>query len=295
MSREESEPGMTPVTPEEGRLAGDVFYRHWQPAQTPRAVVLLAHGLGEHSGRYQAFAEVLCGRGYAVVAPDHPGHGRSPGHRAHIAHFPAFFPPLDSLRASIARWYPDLPCFLVGHSMGGLIAASYLLQRQQAFAGAALSGAALGVAEKPPALMLWLNTLLAFIWPTAGALQLDATQVSRDPAVVQAYLDDPLVHSGKASARLVRELFREMSAVQARAGELTLPLLVMHGEADSMTDPGGSRRLHAAAGTDDKTLRLYPGLYHEIFNEPERLEVLADLVAWMDERSAAPEWPQPPA
>jgi acylglycerol lipase len=270
---------------EQGRLAGEVFYRHWRPGGEAAGVVLLAHGLGEHSGRYQGVAEFLGARGFAVVAPDHPGHGESPGQRAHIARFEDFFGPLDKLRATIARWYPGLPCFLVGHSMGGLIAARYLLDRQRQFAGAALSGAALAVPEPPPALLLWLNRLLSRLWPTLGLLQLDANQVSRDAAVVEAYLADPLVHKGKASARLVSELFRVMHEVQARRQDITLPLLVLHGEADAMTAASGSADFHAGAGAADKTLRVYPGLYHEIFNEPERLQVLEDLATWLAART----------
>ncbi|WP_116368412.1 alpha/beta hydrolase [Parahaliea mediterranea] len=282
------EPGANPATAtalaEEGRLPGEVFYRHWRATTEPRAVILLVHGLGEHSGRYQGFADYFCPRGYAVVAPDHPGHGRSPGHRAYIDRFEDFFAPLDALREQIRQWYPGLPCALVGHSMGGLISARYLLEHPRDFYAAALSGAALGVDPKPSAVLLWINSLLSRLFPRMGLLQLDATQVSRDPQVVQRYIDDPLVHSGKASARLVSELFRAMGEVQARRGEITLPLLVMHGEGDVMTAPGGSVAFHEGAGSADKTLRLYPQLYHEIFNEPERLQVLDDLETWLRER-----------
>jgi len=280
---------LVPLEAETGHLAGGVFYRHWRPTVAVRGVILLVHGLGEHSGRYQGFAEYFCPRGFALVAPDHPGHGKSPGQRAHIDRFEDFLPPLDKLRATIARWYPDQPCFLVGHSMGGLIAARYLLDHQQQFAGAALSGAALAVAEKPSAVLLWINALLARLWPTLGLMQLDATQISRDREVVQAYLDDPLVHDGKATARLVSELFGSMAEVASRRASITLPLLVMHGEQDAMTAAQGSREFHRAAGSADKTLRVYPELYHEIFNEPERLEVLGDLAQWLEQRVASRE------
>ncbi|MBN7799034.1 alpha/beta hydrolase [Parahaliea mediterranea] len=272
------------LTPEEGRLAGDVYYRHWPPLGQARGVILLVHGLGEHSGRYQGFADYLCPRGFAVVAPDHPGHGESPGTRSHIDRFEDFFPPLDKLGAAIARWYPDLPRFLVGHSMGGLIAARYLLDHQRQFAGAAFSGAALAVPDSPPKILLWINRLLSRLFPRLGLMQLDASEVSRDPEVVRAYRDDPLVHDGKVSARLVNELFRTMGEVEARRAELVLPVLVMHGEADVMTAASGSAAFHAGIGSTDKTLCLYPGLYHEIFNEPERLEVLEELADWLERR-----------
>lgn len=282
----EAQQGTESIEPREDVLSGDIFYRHWPPAEPARGAVLLAHGLGEHSGRYQHVADLLGGRGFAVVAPDHSGHGRSPGRRAHIDRFESFFPPLDALRGEIDRWYPGLPCFLLGHSMGGLIAARYLLERPDRFAGAALSGAALAVPEAPPAVLLWINALLSRLWPTLGLMQLDATQVSRDPAVVESYLDDPLVHDGKASARLVSELFRAMGEVAARRADIDLPLLVMHGEADAMTAASGSADFHAGVGSADKTLRIYPGLYHEIFNEPEWQQVLEELAGWLEARSA---------
>lgn len=247
-------------------------------------MILLAHGLGEHSGRYQGFADFFCPRGFAVVAPDHIGHGCSPGPRAHIGSFAEFLQPLLQLRELVGQWYPSAPCFLLGHSLGGLIAARLLLDAQDQFAGAALSAPALAVAEPPSPLLLWINRLLARIWPTLGMLKLDASQISRDPQVVADYEADPLVHHGKVSAGLVAEMFAAMEQVNTRGGEITLPLLLMHGEADVMTAPSGSQALTAGASSTDISLRLYPGLYHEIFNEPERLQVLADLDHWLQRR-----------
>tara|TARA_R110002110_G_scaffold333755_3_gene544744 strand:+ start:9900 stop:10733 length:834 start_codon:yes stop_codon:yes gene_type:complete len=269
---------------QQARLADGVFYRHWPASGSVRGVILLAHGLGEHSGRYQGLAEFFCPRGIAVVAPDHFGHGHSPGHRAHIGNFAEFLQPLLQLRALIAQWYPSAPCFLLGHSLGGLIAARLLLDAQDQFAGAALSAPALAVAEPPSPLLLWLNRVLARLWPTLGMLKLDASQVSRDPEVVAAYEADPLVHHGKVSARLVAELFATMEQVNVHSAAITLPLLLLHGEADVMTAPAGSQGFSAGVGSADVTLRLYPGLYHEIFNEPERLQVLEDLDQWLQQR-----------
>jgi alpha-beta hydrolase superfamily lysophospholipase len=269
------------LQPQEGTLAGGIFYRHW-PVDDPRAVVLLVHGLGEHGGRYQHVAEALAGRGIASYAPDHPGHGLSPGPRCHIRRFSDFFTPLDMLRDAIDQRYPGRPCFIVGHSMGGLITGNYLLTRQQRFIGAAFSGAAFAVPEPPPALALFINRVLAALWPTLGVMQLDPSQVSRDADVVRRYVEDPLVHSGKISARLVVELFAAMTALEQQRGKLELPLLVMHGEGDVMTPAAGSQQFVDGVGSSDRSLRIYPELYHEIFNEPERAQVIGDLLDWLD-------------
>ncbi len=275
---------VSPNKGEEGHLGGGIFYRHWRANEPVRAVILVAHGLGEHGGRYQGFAEFFAEKGISVVAPDHLGHGASPGDRTHVHSFNDYLQPLDELRELTASWYPGVPCILVGHSMGGLIAARYLLDHQDQFAAAALSGAALQAAEPPSAFAMFLARLFSRWLPKVGMLQLDATQISRDPQVVQDYLDDPLVHNGKASARLVVELFREMERVERDQNKITLPVFVMHGSADAMTTSAGSDAYYRGISSTDKNLKIYDGLYHEIFNEPERLEVLGDLAKWIDGR-----------
>ncbi len=271
-------------TAAEGQLEGGIFYRHWRAPAPVRAVILLAHGLGEHSGRYQTFAEYFSARGISVVAPDHIGHGVSPGDRAHVSTFDDYLGPLGELRDEIERWYPGLPCFLVGHSMGGLIAVCFLLDHQHRFTGVALSGAAFAVPQPPSAVALLLNRFISWCRPKMGLLKLDATEISRDPKVVQDYIDDPLVHDGKVSARLVAELFKSMQRVKSEAGKITLPILLMHGSEDVMAASEGSVAVHGAVSSADKTLKIYSGLYHEIFNEPEKLEVMADLASWLDAR-----------
>jgi alpha-beta hydrolase superfamily lysophospholipase len=270
----------------ESALPSGLYYRHWR-VEAPRAVLLLAHGAGEHSGRYLHLADFLGAHGIAVLAPDHPGHGKSPGRRAHIEAFAQFFPALDALCEQAERDYPEVPLILLGHSMGGLIAARYLLERPGRFRAAVLSAPALAPPAPPSAFAIWLNTLLSKLWPTLGVLQLDAGGISRDPAVVAAYRADPLVHTGKFSARLVTELFAAMEEVHRRAVELRLPLLLMHGDADSMTAVEGSRSLAREMAAEYASLRIYPGLYHEIFNEPEQQQVFADLLDWLQSKLPA--------
>ncbi len=266
--------------------AGDarIHYQVWAPEHPPRGLIVLVHGAAEHSGRYRRFAEHFEAAGYATAALDHIGHGHSEGQRGYVRNFGDYIETLDRFVRLLKEKFPDTPRVLLGHSMGGLIASCYLLQNQDDFVGCVLSGPAIKTDLQPP---IWQRLLIQFfsmVAPRMGVLQLDASGVSRDPLEVQEYLDDPLVYGGKLTARKVAQLFAAMQWIQEQAGDIRLPLLLMHGEADSLTSPSGSRFLFEAVSSEDKTLKIYPELYHEIFNEPERAQVFADLQAWLDQR-----------
>jgi len=273
---------------QEGKLEGaaghSVYYQYWLPEQDVKAVILLVHGAGEHSARYAAVAEQFCAAGYAVAALDHIGHGRSEGQYGHLDSFEHHLETLERFRQQVAARFPGAPVILFGHSMGGLISSCFLLRHQRDFAGCALSGPAIKSDLEPGFLQLAIIRLLSRIAPRFGVLQLDAAGVSRDPEVVKAYIEDPLINHGKMSASFVAELFKAMNEVQERAGEIELPLLIMHGEEDSMASPSGAQFLFDAVSSVDKQLKLYPQLYHEILNEPEREQVMADLLAWCEQR-----------
>ncbi|MEM0953208.1 MAG: lysophospholipase [Pseudomonadota bacterium] len=267
-----------------GSAGEQLFYRLWQPAMEARALIVIVHGAAEHSGRYQRFAENFTALGYAVASLDLPGHGESAGRRGHIRRFAEYLDAVDTFAGLLDGRFETTPQVLLGHSMGGLIAARYLLDGPDAFAACALSAPAIATDLTPPDWQLGIIRGLSVLWPTLGVLQLDAAGISRDLSEVQIYLDDPKIYRGKLSARLVWELFATMAEVQKRAEELTLPLLCLHGDADVLTAHSGSVLLHERACSKDKTLKLYPGLYHEIFNEPERASVFADLAAWLNTR-----------
>jgi alpha-beta hydrolase superfamily lysophospholipase len=275
---------------QEGKLTGarglSIYYQYWMPEAAPKAVILIVHGAGEHSARYAGFASYFNEQGYAVAALDHPGHGKSEGHYGHVDSFDDFLETLSVFQAEVRKAFPHQPLVLLGHSLGGLISANYLLQHQEDFAACVLSGPAIKTDIEPPAFQLWLIGVLSRLLPRLGALQLDANGVSRDPAVVEDYVNDPLVNHGKMSARKVAELFRAMSHIQANAAAITLPMLILHGGDDAMTAPAGSQFLHDEISSSDKQLIIYPGLYHEIFNEPEREQVFQDLLQWLDARIA---------
>jgi alpha-beta hydrolase superfamily lysophospholipase len=262
--------------------AGANLYWHaWLPETAAKAVVLLAHGYAEHLGRYEYFAGKLNSAGIAVYALDHWGHGKSEGKYGFVPRFSAFTDGVEALLAEIEQQRPDLPRFLVGHSMGGLIAAVHLATHQAHYAGAILSGPAILAAQEPSRLTIWISRLLSAIAPKLGVLALNSAGVSRDPAVVADYLADPLVYNGKMGARLASEMFDAMADSRAKAGAITLPILLLHGEADRLTAPIGSQFLYDTVASADRQLKLYPGLYHEIFNEPERDAVLADVTGWI--------------
>lgn len=271
-----------------GADGATVYFQYWQPDADARALILIAHGAAEHGGRYQAFAEHFTGLGYAVAALDHFGHGRSDGGRCCMRSLDDQVHNVAQFRQCMTERLPGLPLVLLGHSMGGLIACLLLLQEQHEYAACVLSGAAIKTPMEPPVWQLVLLKLLSRLAPNLGVMQLDASGVSRDEAVVEHYINDPLNHGGKMTARMVVELFRGMQVVQQRAPEIQIPLLILHGGADSMTSAEGSQFLHNHAGSKDKTLSIYPGLYHEIFNEPERLQVYADVESWLAERLAGP-------
>lgn len=255
---------------------------HWLPEGRPRAIVLLAHGYAEHAGRYAHVAQRLTQAGYAVYAVDHWGHGRSDGEGGYVPRFSAYLDGMAELLTLVEINHGDTPRLLLGHSMGGLIATLFLIERQQAFAAAAVSGPAILPAQSPSRFTVWISRFLSRFLPRLGVLSLDANGVSRDPAVVEAYKADPLVYGGKIGARLGKEFMDAMAAAQAGAPTIRLPLLIQHGEADRLTAPAGSRYLFDHVASADKHLEIYPGLFHEIYNEPERDAVLDDLIGWFD-------------
>ena len=274
--------GRLDVRHSRARGTSDLYRQSWLPDDTPCATVLLVHGLGEHSGRYEHVAKHLTDRGFAVHTLDHYGHGKSQGQPGYVERFSVYLDGMAALLGEVQAERPDGPLFLIGHSMGGLIAAAFLLSHQDAFQACVLSGPLIKTDAAPPAIVLALNRLLSALVPTLPMIQLDASTVSRDPAVVEAYARDPLVFHGKQSSRLIAEMTTAMDDTLERAQDIHIPMLFMHGEQDKLTSPAGSVALHDSVRSADKTLKLYPGLYHEIFNEPEQEQVLGDMSTWLE-------------
>lgn len=264
----------------------ELFCQSWLPDGDARAVIILVHGYDEHSGRYEYFAKHCTDRGLAVYALDHWGHGKSDGVNGFVPAFSVYHDGVDQRIAALPPEHATLPKILVGHSLGGLIGATYLLEKQSQFAAAVLSGPAIKAADEPSAFLKFISGLLSKLLPKLGVIALDSNGVSRDPKVVADYLADPLVSGTKISARLGHEMMKQMDHVQAHASKLTLPLLMLHGEADRLTAVEGSHFLNDNIGSTEKQLKTYPELYHEIFNEPEKDAVLTDMTDWIDARLA---------
>ena len=259
-----------------------IYHQAWVPDGDAQAVVLLIHGLGEHSGRYRHVAAALVDAGYAVHALDHRGHGKSTGKRAFVKDYDEFMRDLHQFRRRIEAEHPALPLVLLGHSMGGNLAMGYTLGNPDGIAALVLSGPALQVGDGFSPVQLKVFKLISKVAPAFRPQGLSADAISRDPKVVEAYRNDPLVFTGKISAGLGAALIGAMQSFPERYEQLRLPVLVLHGTEDQLADIAGSRTLEAAAVNADLTAKYYEGLYHEVFNEPEQDQVLADLTNWLD-------------
>jgi alpha-beta hydrolase superfamily lysophospholipase len=261
----------------------ELHARAWLPDGEPRRVVVLSHGLGEHSGRYEALATRLVEDGCAVYAVDHRGHGRSGGAApANIDRFDYVVSDLGTFIGRAQREHPGTPTVLVGHSMGGLVALACALRNPRVLVGLVLSAPALAPGEAVPRLKRTVAGLLSRVAPNAGALAIDASAVSRDAAVRRAYEQDPLVFHGSVPARTAVELLKAMEDVAERVQQLSLPLLVQHGTADRLVPLAGVQPIYRRLGDPKRrALRTYEGLFHEIYNEPERERVIADLLGWL--------------
>ena len=258
----------------------EIHWQCWLPEGSPRAAVVIAHGVSEHADRYSHVAARLTHAGYAVYALDHRGHGRSGGKRAVIDRMEHAVADLDTLIDTVGSEHPGVKHFLLGHSMGGGIALEYALHHQERIDGLILSAPAAAIDAATP-LELAAGRVLSAIAPGVGVFPVDSSAISRDPEVVRLYDEDPMVFHKRLPARTVAELAGVIQTFPERAPSLGLPLLVMVGTADELVPPDAGRMVHGRAGSEDKRLIEYEGLYHEILNEPEQDRVMDDLVAWL--------------
>lgn len=266
----------------------ELLIRHVEPERA-RALIVLSHGLGEHSGRYLELAERLSGRGFACLAYDHRGHGRSSGRRGDIGHFEQYADDLGEMVARGASSHPNLPIFLFGHSMGAVIALMLVLRKP---AEVVPRGLILSAPALVPSVRVGLHKRLILralrgLWPTLSLpTGIDPESLSSDPAVVAGHRSDPYVH-GVVSLRWYTEFQRACQDCLSRAAQLEIPLYLFHGTADAIASPEGSRSLMDRAASADKQARFWPGLRHETWNElePDRTQVLDSVGDWLEQRT----------
>lgn len=256
-----------------------IYQQIWAPDGDARGVVCLAHGQGDHSGRYAHVAAALGEAGYATLTCDHHGHGRSEGPRGHTPDYDALLGEVAQLLAEAERRFPGRPRFLYGQSMGGGLVLNYALRRRPAIAGVIATSPWLRLAFAPPAWKLTLGRLMDRLSPTfTQASGLDTKAISRDPQAVRAYEIDPLNHD-KISARQFASCYAAGLWALEHAGEFSLPLLLMHGDADRITSAAASREF--AARVPGCTFKIWDGCYHEIHNEPEQQALFATITGWL--------------
>jgi alpha-beta hydrolase superfamily lysophospholipase len=261
-----------------------IVYDVWTPDAPARAVMVLSHGFGEHARRYDHVAARFADAGLITYALDHRGHGRSGGKRVYLRDMSEYTGDFATLVDIAATDYPGLPRIVLGHSMGGAIVFAYGVEHPDDYIAMVLSGPAVDARTATSPVMAVLGKYVGRLTPGLPAQELDANFVSRDPAVVAAYNADPLVHHGKLPAGVGRALLLVGETMPQRAHALTAPLLVVHGAEDRLVPVVGSERLVDCVSSQDVHLKVYPELYHEVFNEPERDRVLGDVVAWIEAR-----------
>ena len=272
----------------EGTLAAAdgvaLAWQAWSPSGPTLAAVGLIHGGAEHGGRYPALVSALRERGCAVYALDLRGHGRSGGRRGHVDRFSDYMSDLETFFEFVRSETGEVPTFVLGYSLGGTTGASYALTAQDRLAGVIMAGPALAIGEDASKLQFAVARTISALAPRLPLFKMKPEEMMSDPDAVRDYRADPLVFHGRFDARLLAELLEVMRAFPERVGQLELPLLVIHGGADVTADPQGSRIAIESAGSEDKTLRVYEGLRHDVFNEPDRELVSGEVADWIGAR-----------
>lgn len=254
----------------------------WQPALMPvRGVVVITHGIRDYALRYQRFAEQLTKQGFAVFAQDLRGHAHSGGDRQRFDSMARMVEDTDMIVNEAKLRYPNLPLYVYGHSLGGLITARYSLDHADKLGGVVLSGAALKRPHSVSSFSAGLAQVVAAVVPGLKVVQVDDSEFSRDKSVMAALAIDPMVSRDKLPAATAAATLSAIADAQQRMGQLKLPLLVIYGTADSVNPVEGSKAFFQAVASADKTMKAYPGVYHDMLNEPERDQIAADIAAWL--------------
>jgi len=260
--------------------------RSWQPAGKPRAVMILIHGFNSHSAYFAWPAEQFAARGIACYALDLRGRGKSEGERFYVEKFEDYLGDVDRLVGIARSENPGLPCLVLGHSVGGVIAASYVFEHQKEIAGLISESFAYDVGLPNAAAILLKG--ISHLAPHLHVYNLKNEVFSRDPEVVARMNADPLIEKESQPAETAAEVLRAADRLTENFPKFTLPILILHGTADKATRPAGSQRFYDMAGSKDKTLKLYEGHFHDLLNDIDKEVVMADIQAWTDTRLVRP-------
>jgi alpha-beta hydrolase superfamily lysophospholipase len=262
-----------------------LFLQAWLP-DSPKASLLLVHGLGEHSGRSDGLVNRLVEEGIAVFTFDGRGHGKSVMGKpdAFFESYEDYLKDVDELFGKVQSYFPDLPVFLYGHSMGGGMVAAFAIRNKPKVRGLIISSPAIKEAEGTSKLLIAISGFLSRWMPRLKVLKLDPQKISRIKEEVQAYVSDPLNYTDPIMARPAYEVYQMMQEIQADAHKLDLPVLIFHGTEDGLTNPKGSELLAEKASSQDKTLVLFPGGYHELIHDLESREVIDLVSTWIQDR-----------
>jgi len=258
-----------------------LFEQSWYPENSARAVVLLVHGLAEHSSRYEHVAQYLTANSMAIETFDLRGHGQSDGERVYINSFGEYLQDLDIFCKQVQERCSGLPLFIYGHSMGATISTLYVINHNPEIKGLVLSGVTIRFGQDVSPALIKIGAILGKYAPRMKTTKLDANSISRDPQIIKQYDQDPLNYRGKIPARTGWELLQAMRRIEQQMSALTQPILIMHGSGDKLSNPESSQELYEGVQSADKTLKIYDGFYHEIHNDPEQKQVLEDITNWI--------------
>ena len=263
----------------------NIYWQSWLPENEPRALLLIVHGYAGHSGRWTNVVNHFVPNGFAVYGMDLIGHGRSEGTRGYVRKFEDFTETLHLFLRMVRGMQAEKPIYMIGFSLGALIASVYLLDHQKQLAGAVLLGATVKVPEYISSFTIFIGKILSAILPKAGLFAFeDEEGISRDQTVVEAFKNDPLAYRGKVKARLASEELKALIRLNKEFRQITLPILILHGTADRYVDPENAQLTFNLIQSKDKQIKVYEGFYHELFSEPEREIVFADMEEWLNQR-----------
>lgn len=272
----------------EGTFQGDasleLYYQSWHPDNKPKAVLVVLHGVAEHSNRYLNLVDNLVPEGYAIYSYDQRGHGKSPGQRGYIDSWSEYRTDLKRFLELVNQREPNSSIFLYGHSQGALITLDFLIKEDNNLPGAIVSGSPLASDDAASPLLMASAKILSRVWPTFSLdSPINPAQLSCDARVVKKYQDDPTVFK-ILTARWGTEYLKTQNMVRENAAAIDLPILILHGGEDTLCDPKGSQYLYDQVSSADKTLKIYPSYFHEIHNEPGHITVIQEMNEWISQR-----------